>query len=227
MSGDTPDRRRFRREGEEARRTALIGAVLDCVAEGGPQAATTRAIARRAGVTQGLIRHYFDTKEALVGAAFEALMTQLTEASSARMQMAAPDDPVARLRAFVAGSLSAPVVDGRALVLWAGFMQAVPRDATMRAVHRRCYMDFRDRLEALIGAVLAARGGGQEGADAATLRRHAIACNAVLDGLWLEGGLLPEAFEAGELARIGLAAVGALLGVDLEDDAEGACDTRQ
>lgn len=224
MTGGGTDRRRFRREGEEARRAALIAAVLDCVAEGGPQAATTRAIARHAGVTQGLIRHYFDTKEALIGAAFEALMTQLTEASSARMQMAAPDDPVARLRAFVAGSLSPPVVDGRALVLWAGFMQAVPRDAAMRAVHRRCYMDFRDRLEALIGAVLAAHG---QGGDADTLRRHAIACNAVLDGLWLEGGLLPEAFEAGELARIGLAAVGALLGVDLGEDAEGACDTRQ
>ena len=52
-------------------------------------------------------------------------------------------------------------------------------------------------------------------ADAATLPPYAIACNAVIDGLWLEGSALPEAFEPGELARIALSAVGSILGVDL------------
>jgi hypothetical protein len=41
-------------------------------------------------------------------------------------------------------------------------------------------------------------------ADEATLRAHAIACNAVIDGLWLEGSALPEAFAPGEVERIGL-----------------------
>ena len=47
-------------------------------------------------------------------------------------------------------------------------------------------------------------------------RRLAIACNAVIDGLWLEGGALPEAFEAGELPEIALQSVGAILGLNLE-----------
>lgn len=46
-------RRPFQRAGEEARRTALIEATLDLIAEGGPQAATVRAIALKAGVTPG------------------------------------------------------------------------------------------------------------------------------------------------------------------------------
>ena len=49
----------------------------------------------------------------------------------------------------------------------------------------------------------------------AQLRREAIACNAVIDGLWLEGGVLPHGFAPGELVRIGLQSVGAILGVDL------------
>ena len=53
------------------------------------------------------------------------------------------------------------------------------------------------------------------------MRRRAIAVNAVLDGLWLEGGLLPEAFAAGELAELGLAATGAILALDLAPS-EGA-----
>ena len=44
-------RRPYRREGEGARRAALVRATLDCIAEGGPQAATVRAIALKAGVT--------------------------------------------------------------------------------------------------------------------------------------------------------------------------------
>ena len=48
------------------------------------------------------------------------------------------------------------------------------------------------------------------------LRGHAIACNAVLDGLWLEGGVLPEAFAENELTAIGVASVGAILGIPLD-----------
>ena len=88
-------RRPFQRIGEESRRAALIEATLALIAEGGPQAATVRAIALRAGVTPGLIRHYFATKEDLVAAAHEALMTGLTEASEARLDDL-PDDPLAR-----------------------------------------------------------------------------------------------------------------------------------
>ena len=66
----TGERRKFRREGEERRRDALIAAALDLVSEGGPEAATVRAIAERAGVTPGLIRHYFRTKEDLTRAAY-------------------------------------------------------------------------------------------------------------------------------------------------------------
>ena len=46
-------------------------------------------------------------------------------------------------------------------------------------------------------------------------RQLAIACNAVIDGLWLEGSTLPDAFDKGELVRIGIRSIGAMLGVDL------------
>ena len=75
MSGQ---RRTFRREGEAQRREDLVAAALDCIAEGGPLGATVRAIAERAGVTPGLIRHYFNTKEDLISAAYSALMTGMT-----------------------------------------------------------------------------------------------------------------------------------------------------
>ena len=153
------DRRKFTREPPEARREALVAAALELLAEGGVAAATSRAIAGRAGVTAGLIRHHFATKADLTHAAFGALMARMTEENRAVLA-GAPQEPVARLARFVAAALTAPVVDAGRFGLWATF-------------------------------------------------------NGVIDGLWLEGCALPAVFATGDLARIGLGAVGAMVGQDL------------
>lgn len=201
------ERRPYRRETEERRRDDLIAAALELVSEGGPQAATVRAIADRAGVTSGLIRHYFATKEELTRAAYRRLMDRMIADTSAVLQDG-PDDPTARLAWFVTASLSPPVVDPVAVGLWAGFLHGVQRDASMRDIHSSTYLGFRDALQELIAAL-------PRQASSAQLRSDAIACNAVIDGLWLEGSVLPDAFSAGEIVAIGLASVGAILQTDL------------
>ncbi len=197
-------RRSFRREGEERRREDLIAAALDLIAEGGTQAATVRAIAERAGVTPGLIRHYFDSKDDLILAAYATLMDRLTEEAAAVLE-GAPEHPRARLAAFVRAAVTPPVVDARAMGLWAGFIHRVQADPAMRAVHRESYLTFRDRLQGLISAC-----------GVADARAAAIACNAVIDGLWLEGSALPDAFDEDELETIALRSVGAIIGLELE-----------
>lgn len=204
-------RRPFVRAGGEARRAALIEATLDLIAEGGAAAATVRNIAVRAGVTPGLIRHYFTTKEDLVAAAHEALMTGLTEASAG----ATPDPqepPNRRLKRLIEAAVSPPVTDPRAVTLWAATMQGVARDPALRRVHEATYLAFRDRLEVLIAEVLAAAGRSGD------TRSLAIAGNALLDGLWIEAGALPDHFREGELRRIALTSFSRLLDLDLTGD---------
>lgn len=211
-SGSLP-RRSFQRAGEGERRAALIDATLELIAEAGPDAATVRAIAARADVTPGLIRHYFATKEDLIAAAHEALMTGLTEAAAARLDRL-PDDPIARLAGFVAASVSPPVTDPRAMALWAAAMQTVPRDKAMRAAHEATYLAFRDRLQNLIAAALRSAG---RPADPRTTRALAIAGNALLDGLWIEAAALPDHFSDIDLPRLALSAFSRLLDLPLED----------
>lgn len=204
-------RRPFRRQGEETRRAALIEATLACIDEGGPQSATVRAIAQRAGVTPGLIRHYFATKEELVAAAHEHLMTGLTEASAASLD-ALPSDPLARLAGFVTNAVTPPVADPRAMALWAASMQLVARDQAMRRVHERTYHAFRDQLEVLIADALHVSG---RPADPAATRRLAIAGNALLDGLWIEASALQEQLAPDEVRAIAIEAFESLLGLKL------------
>ena len=202
-----PDRRPYRREAEDIRRDALIGAALELIAEGGPKSATVRAIADRAGVTPGLIRHYFASKEELTRAAYRRLMDRMT-GENAEVLDAQQASPAARLAAFVAASLRPPIVDPERVGLWAGFLHDVRRDPQMKAIHAAGYYEYRDLLQSLIADL-------PRLADTGQLRADAIACNAVIDGLWLEGSVLPESFASGELESIGLAAVGAILGVTL------------
>jgi AcrR family transcriptional regulator len=206
----TGDRRKFRREGEEKRRDALVAAALELVSEGGLEAATVRAIAERAGVTPGLIRHYFDSKEALTRAAFGRMMAHMTEISLEAAGEAG-SDPLARLVAYVRASFRPPVLEPGRIALWTGFMNAIRIDPDLRDVHREQYLHYRDLLQDLLMQIPGF-------ADPARARSLAIACNAVIDGLWMEGGMLPEVFDAGELERIALMSVGAILGLRLEED---------
>ena len=207
----SPPRRKFRREPASQRKDDLIAATLQVISESGVRAATVRTIAERAEVTQGLIRHYFSSKEDLIAAAYEHHMTQMTDAVTTAEHVTegtARD----RLAGFVMASLSPPVVNPGWVALWSGFLNEALHDANLNKIHQRTYHHFRDQLEALIAAAL------READLPATperLRQLAIASNGVIDGLWLEGGALPQEFATGELAKIGLDSVAALTGLDL------------
>src|SRR5262245_3268692 len=216
-------RRKFRREGGGRRRQDLIEATLDCVAERGLEGATVRAIALRAGVTAGLIRHYFPGKEELLQEAYATILGRMTEQAKAAPGMDQAD-PRSRLAAFVEANLGPPVMDARVFSLWAGFIGRVYADPTLGAAHREGYLGFRDELETLVADVLK---GSDRTTDKAQLRRHAIAINAILDGLWIEGCLAPDMFERGELAEIGIVSVEAVLGLDLRTSSEGTAFVRR
>lgn len=209
------DRRKFKHETSEQRKLALIEATLSLVSAQGVRGASVRGISERANVTQGLIRHYFSSKEGLIAAAYAHHMNYMTDLTFAPVagKISAQD----RLATLVHASLTPPVVEPRSIALWASFLNEVQRDLKMKAIHEQTYANFRDRLENLIRTTLEEAG---RPASATHLRYLATACNALIDGLWLEGGSLPDAFEPGELPNIGLESVGAIIGINLKMKAD-------
>lgn len=204
-------RRSFHHAPEGVRRQDLINATLDCIAENGLQGATVRQIAVRAGVTAGLIRYYFPGKDELVYAAYRETMKRMTGqvkrlADEAAESMKAT--PRQHLECFVEASLSPPVVDARTLSLWATFISLIHVDSQMAAIHKESYLAYRNELERLIGDVFKHEG---RPVGRATLSRHAITVNAVIDGLWLEGCLAGDIFAENDLVTIGMKAVNAVL----------------
>ncbi len=204
------ERRAYRREGEERRRDALITAAMEIVAESGPGAATVRAIAERAGVTPGLIRHYFSNKDELSRTAYVAMMARMAAENKAAID-AIPGDAVTRVAVCVVNWLRPSVMEPGALIAWAGFVPAIRADMAMRAAHASTYQAFRGQWEDLISALPQ-----HSGKPPLDIRALATACNGMIDGLWFEGSLQPETLDPDTLAAIGLDAIGALLGLDLK-----------
>src|SRR5258706_7014591 len=73
---------------EEMRRRELMEVTIDSLAEVGFVGTTLAEIARRAGVSPGLVAHYFDDKDGLLEAAFRTLARTLAVRVRARLALA-------------------------------------------------------------------------------------------------------------------------------------------
>ncbi|MFN3517447.1 MAG: TetR family transcriptional regulator C-terminal domain-containing protein [Novosphingobium sp.] len=191
----------FRREDPDARRAGLIAACTRVLAREGAAGASVRAIAAEAGVSPGLIGHYFGGVDALVAASYAATDARVTAALDAAVA-AAGSEPRARLVAYVSASLLPPIADSELLSTWIAFWSLVRARPDIAAQHDEQYGRFRQRLEALLA---------ETGVPPAALRRTALAVTALVDGLWLELCLSPETFRPGEAAAIARDGLHALL----------------
>lgn len=61
----------------EARRRQLTAVLLELVAEHGLEGASVRAVAARAGVSLGMVQHYFPSKDAMLRAAYRQVGDEL------------------------------------------------------------------------------------------------------------------------------------------------------
>lgn len=190
----------FRRSEPDARRADLIAAAARVLAREGTGGASVRAIAVEAGVSPGLVGHYFAGIDALVAATYAHVEHTVSEALDAAVATAGPD-PRARLDAFVTASFSPPIASGELLATWTAFWSLVRNRDEIARQHDEQYAAFRARLEALLAEC---------GLPAPRLRHAAIAITALVDGLWLELCLSPQAFSADEAGTIARSVLDAL-----------------
>ncbi|HWW56009.1 MAG TPA: TetR family transcriptional regulator C-terminal domain-containing protein [Sphingopyxis sp.] len=180
----TAARQAFTRESADARRADLIEATAAVLAEHGLAGTNVRAICAKAGVSSGLLRHYFAGIDDLVAATYAATSDRM-DAIFAGAVEAAGSEPRARLLAYLTASFRPPVTDPELLGAWTAFWALSRNDARMAGIHAESYAGYRERLGELLTACGAADAG-----------RLAIMLTAMVDGLWLELSLDPGSFGA-------------------------------
>jgi AcrR family transcriptional regulator len=168
----------------DARRDALIEACARGLAARGAGGISVRTICADAGVSPGLLRHYFAGIDALIAHTYVHVAGTVTAALRAAVVAAGPD-PHARLMAYVSASFEPPIATPDLLATWTAFWSLVRRDPEIARLHGEIYADYRADLEALLA---------EAGVEPARVKLAAIALTALVDGLWLELSLDARAF---------------------------------
>jgi TetR/AcrR family transcriptional regulator, fatty acid metabolism regulator protein len=180
--GETaPDKETFT---QTARKAQLVGCAIDALAEIGYQQTSVAEVARRAGVSKGVVTYHFPARDGLVWAVVMAVFASIEEHVSNRLEHVPP-------RRFVATYLEA----------WVDYYRAHRREMTaiaeiwtsFRDADGRPHLDARtlDQERTLVEMALAA--GQAEGVlGAFSPRVMAVTLKAALDGLLAQLALDPD-----------------------------------
>ena len=167
-------------EAEDVRRRQLIEATIESLADVGFAACTLMDIARRAGVSPGLVAHYFGDKEGLLEATLRHLAGRLSRLVSTRLAQART--PRERIQAVIDANLAPEEFDRRTASVWLAFWGQVIHSARFKRVQnvyqRRMLSNLRHALRQIVPPREA--------------QSIAVAIAAVIDGLWLRETLAAE-----------------------------------
>ncbi|WP_404481096.1 TetR family transcriptional regulator C-terminal domain-containing protein [Novosphingobium sp. BL-52-GroH] len=166
----------FRRADPDERRQSLVEATARCLAQHGVAGTSVRSICAAAGVSPGLLRHYFAGVSQAIAEAYRWTGNRVSQALEDAVARAG-EDPRDRLLAYLTASFRPPIADAELLATWLAFWSMTPVDGGIGALHTEIYGEFRSGIEDLI---LALRPG------LADARLAAVALTALIDGLWLE-----------------------------------------
>jgi TetR/AcrR family transcriptional repressor of bet genes len=174
------------------RRSQLIQATLEAVDQVGLGDASIAYIARIAGVSNGIISHYFQDKNGLLEATMRHLMAALSSAVRQRRAALRDASPRAHLRAIVEGNFDDSQVSGPAMKTWLAFWAASMHQPSLRRLQRindhRLYSNLCCELRRALSV------------DDARSAARGLA--ALIDGLWLRGALSGDAFNTDQALQI-------------------------
>lgn len=187
---------RYRRQPASERRQELIEATLRSLKKRGHEGLSVRSIAAEAGVSIGLITHYFPNKNRLVAESYRYFSRQLEDGFREAVEQAAAN-PRARLHAFIDAVFSRPSLDPRVLTAWVVFWGLFRSSPEMRRVHGEGHRGYGALLSTLLADYERAVGRFRM-----TRRLAETGLAALLDGLWLEWCLDAKRFRPQEAVRL-------------------------
>ena len=187
---------------EEIRRRQLIEATIASIHEVGFAESSLSRISARAGVSTGIVHHYFEDKAELLESTLRQLGTSLRQAVVSRLQRA--HTPVERLLAVIDGNIGTDQFTPEGVSAWLAFWAQVPNDDRLARVQRIIISRLHDNL------VDALKRMGRPDAE-----EIASVTEALIDGLWLRAALSMEGPDPARARRLVLDYVNARLGVTL------------
>lgn len=187
---------RFKREAPEKRRADLVQAAIRCLSAGGMSAFKMERIAAEAGVSLGLMSHYFRDKNELLREVYQAaLYADVNRKIAELSDRAAPGTSAERLCRIVDAIIDPDYLKLSNLTVWLALWGEIVVNPALRRAHRTLYRSYLASLAALIETVARER---KRALDATEIARS---LQALIDGLFLERALDRQAVDHADFRR--------------------------
>ena len=186
---------KFSRIDADVRRQSLIKATARCLARDGFKGSSVRSICREAGVSAGLLRHYFKGKDDLFAQTYADMAGSFARITRAALKAPARS-PEERLTAFFEASFTPDFIDADVLLAWISFWRLIRCDSRIQELHRSVYAAYRSDLVDVLTEI-----SGQNG-ETINVHLAALSLTGLMDGLWLEISLDPSAFTSVEAISV-------------------------
>jgi len=197
----------------QAMRGRLVEATIDSIAHDGLAGASVERITRRAGVSRGLVRHYYGAKSNLLAEAFRELADDFRD----MLGMREPGDPDSdraaelRLRRAILPMFDRlkPAPDRQ--YAWFGFWALARSEPQIERLNHALYEEIVTHLGSLVADVARRRG---RDIDAAAAGRGLA---AMMEGAWVHAIIRVEGMSVAQAQHLSLDYVSRLLGGDIAD----------
>jgi TetR/AcrR family transcriptional regulator, transcriptional repressor of bet genes len=173
----------------DQRRRELIQATIAVIARNGYSGTTVARVAKKAGVSTGLMNFHFDSKDRLFRATFDFLAVEYQQVWD-RNLAAAGEAPGARVTAMIESYFDRRVFTRDKLAVWFTFWSDAELRDRYRAAAARIERRYIAALEAEIRRLIADAGG-----PAAEAKSVTAAVSAMVDGYWLQAMIYPKRFD--------------------------------
>ena len=135
------------------RRDQLSQATIASIHEHGLEKTSVQRVANRAGLTAGVVAHYFGDKDGLLNATYEALYEQILE--NAEREVEAQGSPAVRVKSILSAYLSPDQLTPGTVSAWYELVSRLRQSPELTKIQTRVEQAIRGRLRTILANELA------------------------------------------------------------------------
>ncbi|MCW8334584.1 transcriptional regulator BetI [Vibrio sp. SCSIO 43135] len=166
----------------DIRKPQLVKATMAVIDRVGLHGASISLISKEAGVSTGIINHYFGGKHGLLEETMRVVLRQLSQTIMAELKALPKDAHQARINAIVKGNFEGFQSESEVVKTWLAFWSYSMHDEQLNRLQRVNEKRLISHLKIELKSLLTP--------EQANLVAHGIA--SLIDGIWLRGALNPD-----------------------------------
>ncbi|TKF21106.1 transcriptional regulator BetI [Vibrio genomosp. F6] len=176
----------------DIRKPQLVKATMAVIDRVGLHGASISLISKEAGVSTGIINHYFGGKHGLLEETMREILRQLSTSITSQLKLLPVDAHHQRINAIIKGNFEGYQVKNEVAKTWLAFWSYSMHDVQLKRLQRvnekRLLSHLKIELKALFPI------------EQADLVAHGVA--SLIDGIWLRGTLNPDGIDGEKATEI-------------------------